>query len=387
MPRMRRLSAMHKKGHSMKKRVVIAGLGDTGLLVALNLYPDYEVIGISPKPCLLSGQELGSRLTRPADWKRNYLMPFSRYRKLRGMTILQGLITGIDTAAHSVNVSLADGREQAVPYDALVIASGVTNGFWRTAVMEDISTINDNINACAAELARAGTVAIIGAGATGVSTASNLKETHSGKAVHLFYSQHQPLPGYHPATRNAIETRLRKQGVVLHPGHRAIIPESFACNSLTTGAVSWSTGQPPFAADLTLWATGKTLPNNSFVPEAMLDGEGFVKADAHLRVPGFSNVFTVGDIAASDPNRSSARNAGFLTVAHNIRCLLEGREARMKNYRPSAYRWGSILGVQEEGMRVFTPKGSSVLMKPWFVRNLLFPLIVHKLIYKGVKAD
>ena len=31
----------------MKKRVVIAGLGETGLLVALGLYPEFDVIGIS----------------------------------------------------------------------------------------------------------------------------------------------------------------------------------------------------------------------------------------------------------------------------------------------------------------------------------------------------
>jgi hypothetical protein len=57
----------------MKKHVVIAGLGDTGLLVALHLYPEFEVIGITPKPCLVSGQELGTRLARPDEWRKYYL--------------------------------------------------------------------------------------------------------------------------------------------------------------------------------------------------------------------------------------------------------------------------------------------------------------------------
>ena len=77
----------------MKKRVVIAGFGDTGLLVAINLGQDFDIVGISPKPCLVSGQELGMRLTQPQVWKRDYLMPFRRYEKLDGVRTLQGLIT------------------------------------------------------------------------------------------------------------------------------------------------------------------------------------------------------------------------------------------------------------------------------------------------------
>ena len=51
----------------MKKRVVIAGLGDTGLLAAIHLGKAFDIVGISPKPCLVSGQELGARLTRPEE--------------------------------------------------------------------------------------------------------------------------------------------------------------------------------------------------------------------------------------------------------------------------------------------------------------------------------
>jgi len=71
---------------------VIAGFGDTGLLVAIHLGTDFDIVGISPKPCLVSGQELGMRLTQPEAWKQDYLMPFSRYKKLRRVRTLPGLI-------------------------------------------------------------------------------------------------------------------------------------------------------------------------------------------------------------------------------------------------------------------------------------------------------
>ena len=45
-----------------RPRVVIAGLGDTGLLTARHLSRHVDVVGISTKPALVSGQELGMRL-------------------------------------------------------------------------------------------------------------------------------------------------------------------------------------------------------------------------------------------------------------------------------------------------------------------------------------
>ena len=67
-------------GNRVTPRVVIAGFGDTGVLVAIHLGRGFDVVGISTKPGLVSGQELGTRLTRPELWKSDYLMPFGRYK-------------------------------------------------------------------------------------------------------------------------------------------------------------------------------------------------------------------------------------------------------------------------------------------------------------------
>ena len=47
-----------------RKRVVVAGLGDVGILTAIRLSRHADVVGISVKPGLVSGQELGVRLSR-----------------------------------------------------------------------------------------------------------------------------------------------------------------------------------------------------------------------------------------------------------------------------------------------------------------------------------
>ena len=55
----------------MTRRVVVAGLGDTGVLTAMKLAKHTDVVGISTKPGLVSGQELGWRLADPDHWARS----------------------------------------------------------------------------------------------------------------------------------------------------------------------------------------------------------------------------------------------------------------------------------------------------------------------------
>ena len=62
-----------------RPRVVVAGLGDSGLLTAIHLArADVDVVGISSRPGMVSGQELGLRLARPDVWARNYRIGFDR---------------------------------------------------------------------------------------------------------------------------------------------------------------------------------------------------------------------------------------------------------------------------------------------------------------------
>ncbi len=112
-----------------RKRVVVAGLGDVGVLAAIRLSRNADVVGISAKPALVSGQELGVRLSRPHDWARDYWIPFDRFRRLDGVRTVQATLTGVDLAARTVFGRGDDGAPVAEPYDALVICTGVSNGF------------------------------------------------------------------------------------------------------------------------------------------------------------------------------------------------------------------------------------------------------------------
>lgn len=149
--------------------------------------------------------------------------------------------------------------------------------------------------------------------------------------------------------------------------------------------MTWSTGQMPFVADLTLWATGDVRPHSAFLPAEMLDEDGFVPVDEHLRVPGHANVFAVGDVAASDPNHSSARNWGYKVVVANIRALGGGRRRRLHTFSAPEYRWGSILGLQEDGLIVFQPNGRRFRIPRWLAEPLLFRVFTPRFLYGGVR--
>lgn len=370
---------------SSRPRVVIAGLGDSGLLTAIRVARFADVVGISVKPGLVSGQELGVRLTRPGDWARDYLVPFDRYRALDRVRTVQARLTGLDLTGRVVHAVRADGGEVAEPFDAVVISTGVTNGFWRRDDVQNPAEIAGGIMADHARLAAAASVAIVGGGAAAVSAAANIAAQWPDKRVDLYFPRDRPLAEHHPRTWDHLQRRLIRLGVGLHPGHRAVVPDGFDCDAITSGPVRWSTGQPPADADAVLWAIGQVRPNTGWLPAELLDDRGFVTVTPELRVPGHRGVFAIGDVAATDPLRSSARNRADAVLAHNIRAERAGRPLR--SFTAPRRRWGSVIGTQSDGVEVFAPNGRPFRIPAAAVERVLMPWIVRRGIYRGVRPN
>lgn len=367
------------------RRVVIAGLGDSGVLTAIRLARHAEVVGISAKPALVSGQELGWRVSRPQEWARANWIPFEKFRGLDRVRTVHGTLTGLDLDARAVLVRHEDGSTSAEKYDALVISTGVRNGFWRQPNFQSDGDIGEDLRTAHGRLAEAASVIVVGGGAAAISSAANIARTWPAKRVDLYFPNERALVGHHPRTWEQVQRRLIEAGVGLHPGHRAVIPEGFACDRITSEPVTWSTGQPPASADAVLWATGRVRPNTDWLPAELLDENGFVCVTPELQVPGHPGVFAVGDVAATDPLRTSARNRADSLLANNIRAEFAGRPLR--SYRPPKRRWGSVLGPQRDGLEVFAPNGRAFTFPAWSFDRVLMPLIVRWGIYRGVRAN
>ncbi|MFT3898887.1 MAG: FAD-dependent oxidoreductase [Gordonia sp. (in: high G+C Gram-positive bacteria)] len=368
-------------------RVLVAGLGDSGLLTATHLagHRGVEVVGISTKPGLVSGQELGMRLARPDDWSRDYRVGFDRFRRLTGIRTVHAELTGLDLEDRRVTLRDVDGRVGQEPYDLLVISTGVTNGFWRRAELQTDADVETELAAAHRRLAEASNVVIVGGGAAAVSSALQIALRWPATRVALCFPGERALPAHHRRTWAHVRRRLTDAGVDLRPGHRALLPDGRPPEQLTGGPVSWSTGQPDTEADAVLWAVGRVRPNTAWLPPELLDADGFVRVDATLQVPGHPDVFAVGDVAATDPLRSSARNRADKLLAANILARLGG--GQLREFRAPRRRWGSVLGVEPDGLRVFGPSGRVFRFPRRTVDTVLQPWIVRRGIYGGIRGE
>ena len=81
--------------------------------------------------------------------------------------------------------------------------------------------------------------------------------------------------------------------------------------------------------------------------------------------------------------RSSARNQGDGVIAHNVVAEFEGKPLRA--YKPPKRRWGSVIGIQRDGLEVFTPNGRAVRFPAWSFERILMRLIVRRGIYRGIR--
>jgi apoptosis-inducing factor 2 len=164
-----------------------------------------------------------------------------------------------------------------------------------------------------------------------------------------------------------------------------VLPDGFTGDEITAGPVRWTTGQQAAAADAVLWTIGRVRPNTGWLPQELLDEHGFVRVTPQLRVPDHPGVFAVGDVAATDPQRSSARNRGDAVVAHNVQAEFEGRPLR--DYRPPRSRWGSIIGIQRDGLEVFAPNGRAFRFPAWAFERILMSVIVRRGMYRGIRDE
>ena len=223
-------------------------------------------------------------------------------------------------------------------------------------------------------------MAVVGGGAAATSAAYNVAVRWPGKRVDLYFPGERGLPQHHGRTWAGVRRRLEAAGVVLHPGRRAVLPAS---DEPAPGPVTWSTGQPAADADLVLWAVGRVRPHTGWLPDSVLDEDGFVRTGPDLRVPGVDGVFAIGDVAATDPLRSTARNFQHRVLAANVAAYVDGRP--LQEISLPGRRWGSVLGPQRTGLEVFNPSGRPFRIPRVVVDRALQPWVVKKGIYGGVR--
>ena len=302
------------------------------------------------------------------------------------MRTVHGTLTGVDLDGCTVAVRGDDGSTAHERYDALVISTGVTNGFWRTPNLQSHNEIGDDLRAAHTRLTDAESVIVIGGGAAAISSAAQVATTWPDKRVDLYFPGERALPSHHPRIWEKVAAparRCRRRAAPRPPrgDSRRIHVRRDHRRARPSGAPD-SRRHPPMPFCGRSDGSGPTptgCPRNSSTTTVSSGSR------RSCRCPATPNVFAVGDVAATDPLRSSARNRGDGILAHNIRAEFAGKPLR--SYRAPKRRWGSVLGVQPNGLEVFTPKGQAFRFPAWSFDRVLMPVIVRWGIYRGVREN
>lgn len=281
---------------------------------------------------------------------------FARYAADEFEFIL-GAATAVEPKLNVVRVRLSGseggesggGRDVAVAYDQLVIATGsrLISGL----PLKPVGTHETNLaqlRELQSQIERAGSIVIAGGGPTGVEVAGELAAKYGQtKTITLVENSDRVLYDAMPAVRAAAERDLLKLGVKFVYNNRATVSsdplpppqpgpddETKKKQQQQQTEVHLSKGGT-LMTDLFLPLYGVVV-NTSFLPADFLDWEGNLKLQPDMRVLGTSNVWGLGDVGNLDPKQLAVLDAQILHLATALACILtsdSGAETETCAYR------------------------------------------------------
>ncbi|WP_320178471.1 NAD(P)/FAD-dependent oxidoreductase [Roseovarius pacificus] len=353
-----------------KHRVVIIGSGFGGLHAAQKLAKvPVEVTLIDRRNHHLF-QPLLYQVATGGLSPANIAAPLRRvFRKQSNCVPLLGEVTGIDPEARVVRM---DGQE--VPYDSLVIAAGAQYQFFghpewgehaiglksvedATAIRRRFLLALETASRCVSSEERRAllTFTIVGAGPTGVEMAGALREISgymtreeyrglnpSEVRVLLIEIEGSVLPSYPEKLRYYALRTLQKKGVDVRLD--AQVTDIQAGHVKVCGARDEDASEEQILTRTVIWAAGvRANPLGETLAKATgaeTGKGGRIRVNKDLSVPGYPDIFVLGDMALFDhdsrgplPGLAAVAKQQGKFVAKHIARRIEGRPSERFYYR------------------------------------------------------
>jgi len=372
----------------MKKKIVIVGAGYGGILTAKKLAKrfkkkeDVSITIIDKNPFHTMLTELHEVAAGRVE-EDSIRISLKRIFAGRNVDVKLDYVENID-----FEKKLVTGRQEAYPYDYLVLAAGSKPTYFgvegaeefafKLWSYEDAITLKERFHTVFRKAAsepdieekkRLLTFHIVGAGFTGVEMAGELAEyvpilcdeyeiNRELVTICIIDVLSRTVPALPEKLSVKVEKRLNKMGVkvMLNTGVVSI-GENFIetkvddkVTRLSTATVIWAAGIE--AADI----TGKAANTLQSA------GRGRIKLDPYLRTLDDKSVFVVGDNMFYIPEGEEkpvpmvVENCehSAATAAHNIICAVTG-EGEMKKYKPSFHGIMVSIGGRHGVAHVGTP--------------------------------
>jgi len=258
--------------------------------------------------------QVATALLNPSD----IAYPLHRaFRRLPNVRFRQAAVTDVDLDRKVVRTSSGD----ALPYDALVIATGSANDYFgkaelaaRTIGMKELGEamrLRNHVLACLEHASQAQstderrvwlTFVIVGGGPTGVEYAGALSELlrlvlgrdfpdlAPGLArIVLVEGRDRLLGTFHPKLGEYAERILRDRGIDVRT--------SVLVEKATEEVVVLSSGDE-ILSHTVVWSAGVRPEDPVRTPDAPRSRSRRLEVDGHLRLAGRSDVYVIGDAAS-----------------------------------------------------------------------------------------
>jgi NADH dehydrogenase len=287
-------------------------------------------------------------------------------RKHKNVKVELAEVTGFDLDRRVVHGSILGLKAIDIPYDSLIVAAGVNQSYFGhdefAFYAPGMKTIDDAMELRrrvfgafemaemvddAAEKERWLTIAIVGAGPTGVELAGQVRELAvrslrgefrtfdpASVRVVLLDGGKQPLATFGDQLSGKAAKELDRLGVELWMGARVTGVDAFGVDIAGTDGATTR-----LAAYTTVWAAGvEASPLAAELAKASgadLDRAGRIAVLPDLTLPGHPEVFVVGDMMALDklPGVAEVAMQGGLHAANTIVRRLNGKPANTFKYR------------------------------------------------------
>lgn len=313
-----------------KKNIVILGGGVGGLRAALNLEKllgrdqNYQIVLIDQNTFHLYTPSLYEVATGKLS-SRSVLLPYHHCFRGKKIEFLNATVTNLDPVRKIVQTNAGD----KIPYWKMVFALGSdTEDFGIPGVpkfglglksVTDAERIRQSLARCAAT--KSGTIKVVvgGGGFTGVEIAGELTN-YQGCPIEVTIVEAAPriLPGLPEEISKIAAKRLNLLGVK--------ILTSSPIKKVMASTVALFQGRVlPY--DILIWTAG--VRGSRFLDPKVfpLDKKKALKVDQYLRVPGFEDIFAIGDSASTGIawTATKAEEEGKI-AAYNLAAAARGRE-------------------------------------------------------------
>ncbi len=297
-------------------------------------------------------------------------------RRQKNTIVIMGEVTGVDKDQRTVFVNSPDRDKVPVKYDYLILATGVRHSYFGHAEFEqfapglkglaDAVEIRNKVLR-AFEQAEAEedvsrhrdllTFVLVGGGPTGVELAAAIavlvrnslrsefrRIDPTSACIVLLDAAPRILSSFSESLSQAAKKRLEHLGVEVRPGHAAdqIDDKCVIVNGerIASKTVIWTAGVAPSPA-------GKWL-------DAETDRAGRVRVQRDLRVPGYPEIFVVGDTASLDQDGKPLPGVAQVAMQQGryVGNLIRRRIAGKNGQRPFRYFDKGSMAVVGKGFAV-----------------------------------